>query len=247
MKCNQKFNIEGYKNLLIDFKEIGYEFRSFGDFDKQSAHVLLRHDVDYDVGRALSIAKVENELNISSVYHVLIRSKFYNPFDPDVVSKIKEIVGLGHTVGLHFDAALYESNFDVLQRACAEECCILEEIVGRKVEDISFHRPAAELLGCDQLLSGRRHSYQPKYFTEIGYCSDSQGRFRYGHPLEHEAVKNRRALQLVLHPIWWSENEAISPIERINEFLSQKSTDIKVAMAENSLVYRAYFAKDEAE
>ena len=44
---------------------------------------------------------------------------------------------------------------------------------------------------------------QPRFFSEMGYCSDSRGLWRYGHPLNHEAVEKRRSLQLLTHPIWW--------------------------------------------
>ena len=53
-------------------------------------------------------------------------------------------------------------------------------------------------------LAGRRHAYQPRTFSEMGYCSDSRGGWHHGHPLEHEAVVAGRALQLLTHPVWWS-------------------------------------------
>ena len=58
---------------------------------------------------------------------------------------------------------------------------------------VSFHRPAPELLGHAAPLGGRAHAYQPRFFSDMGYCSDSRGRWGHGHPLEHPAVAEGRA------------------------------------------------------
>ena len=41
----------------------------------------------------------------------------------------------------------------------------------------------------------------------MGYCKDFRGLWRFGSPLEHVAVKERRALQLVTHPISWAKDD----------------------------------------
>ncbi|MBT3172708.1 MAG: hypothetical protein HN333_14900, partial [Rhodospirillaceae bacterium] len=76
-------------------------------------------------------------------------------------------------------------------------------MLGRSVPMISFHRPAPALQGREGRIAGRMHAYEPRFFREIGYCSDSRGAWRHGHPLDHAAVVKGKALQLLIHPLWW--------------------------------------------
>ena len=71
---------------------------------------------------------------------------------------------------------------------------------------ISFHRPAKSLLGRTEPLADRPHTYQPKFFSEMAYCSDSRGEWGHGHPFDLDAVTEGRALQLLTHPVWWTNN-----------------------------------------
>ena len=53
-------------------------------------------------------------------------------------------------------------------------------------------------------LADRRNTYESKFFKEIGYCSDSRGGWHHGSPLDHAALGEGRALQLLTHAIWWT-------------------------------------------
>jgi hypothetical protein len=53
-------------------------------------------------------------------------------------------------------------------------------------------------------LPGFVSAYDKRVFSDIGFVSDSRGGWYHGHPLDHPAVKARRALQLLTHPIWWT-------------------------------------------
>jgi hypothetical protein len=50
----------------------------------------------------------------------------------------------------------------------------------------------------------------------MAYISDSTGIWRYGHPLESEAYKARKPIQLLTHPIWWMQQgeTALQKLER---------------------------------
>ncbi len=86
-------------------------------------------------------------------------------------------------------------------------------------------------------LAGRLHGYQPRFFTNMGYCSDSEGRFRFHHPLEHPAVQAGFGLQLVIHPIWWCAGEEDGPLAKLERFLSERAQTVADEMAANCRPY----------
>lgn len=105
---------------------------------------------------------------------------------------------------------------------------------------ISFHRPAQTLLGIDRKLAGRQHAYEPRFFSDIAYVSDSQGLFRYGHPLDHEAFKARRAMQLLTHPIWWPEREAVDKMALLEGFLASRASLLQTETIANCKPYAVH-------
>tara|TARA_R110000868_G_scaffold138329_1_gene352328 strand:- start:47534 stop:48295 length:762 start_codon:yes stop_codon:yes gene_type:complete len=244
-KQHDNFNIETYRALLESLCNKGYEFKKFDDFNPEKRHILLRHDIDYSLEMALNLAEVEKDMNISSTYYILLTGKFYNPFNACSIKIIKKLLSMGHNVGLHLDASIYSNDMNELSKACTQECTLLEQLTQCPVTDVSFHRPAEQLLGYKGNLGGRRHSYQPCFFKEIGYVSDSRGEFRFGHPMDHEAIMNNKALQLLLHPIWWHLKVSHEPLKRLNFFLDMQRDVLAREMSDNSIVYRDYYTTEQ--
>ena len=223
-----EFSTAAYAALVRAFLSRDYAVRGFADADPDSRHLILRHDIDMSLEAAVPIAEVEAALGVSSVYFVLVRSELYNPFAPAGAAALARIGSLGHEIGLHFDAALYTEA--ALEESAVRECALLETFIERPVRTISFHRPHAALLGRAGLLAGRRHAYEPHFFRDMGYSSDSRGGWRHGHPLKHEAVSAGRALQLLTHPIWWQDPPA-SPVARLDNLLDARMHALDRALA----------------
>lgn len=199
------FTLDGYRALMAAFGKRGYRVGGFDGAEPNAARrLILRHDLDMSLDAALPIAEIEADLGLRGSYFVLLRTEMYNPFSAGAGAVLARICALGHEIGLHLDAALYDEDLDALERAAETECAVLEKIVGRAVDTISFHRPPKTLLGLPGTLAGRRHAYEPVFFRDIGYCSDSRGGWHHGHPLDHPAVADGRGLQLLTHPIWWA-------------------------------------------
>jgi len=59
--------------------------------------VILRHDVDRKPENALKMAKIENDLGITSTYYF---RKKKDVFTPEI---IKEIANMGHEIGYHYE------------------------------------------------------------------------------------------------------------------------------------------------
>jgi len=61
----------------------------------------------------------------------------------------------------------------------------------------------------------------------MGYCSDSRGAWHHGHPLDHPAVAEGRALQLLTHPIWWTTGAGRDPAATLERFLGQLGDEVR--------------------
>src|SRR5947208_11960648 len=96
------FTEEHYRAILTATRR-RYSFASF-DERPDTPHVLWRHDVDLSPHRALAIARLEADAGVLSTYCVLLHSEFYNLLEAGITERIREIVRLGHRLGLHFDA-----------------------------------------------------------------------------------------------------------------------------------------------
>ena len=194
--------------------------------------VIFRHDIDFSTRAARDLAGLEAELGITSTYFFLIRSPFYNIYEPATLSHIREINSLGHNIGLHFDASLYDGSFDCLDYAATQECEILEKIVGLRPEFISFHRPAKSLLGLDRKVGGRDHAYNTRFFGDFAYVSDSCGEWRFGPPDKHQAFAAGKGMQVLTHPIWWL-TEGKTASKKITNFIAENSEQVSLDVKHN--------------
>ena len=234
--ATNEFSTHGYRALLNGLFERGYAVRDFSNFDAQSQHLLVRHDIDMSISAAHEVASLERDIGVTSTYFVLLRSELYSPFSESGRADLMRLVELGHEIGLHLDASLYPDETAALDEAAAWECDLLERLIDRPVRIISLHRPARSLIDTENTLGGRPHTYQRRFFSEIGYCSDSRSEWGHGHPFEHQAVTTKSALQLLTHPIWWT-GEAASPKARLDRFLRGRHETLGHALAENCSIF----------
>lgn len=227
-----------YEALLTELLSRGYTAVSITEIQQEQAHMFLRHDVDLCPERALQIARRESALAVRSTYYFLVSSSIYSITAAENRRILQEIIALGHEVGLHFDAEKYTFDSGDLDDFAAQECRILELCSGRPVQSISFHRPEPKYLNRKDVIAGRRHCYEPAFFSEIGYISDSNGGWYRGHPLDHPAIAERRAVQLLTHPIWWCNDTATSTVETIDRFFEHRREQLRAALAGTVTSYR---------
>lgn len=240
---DRSFSPAGYQALLRELKARGFQDVPLAAVQKSARHVVLRHDVDLCLESAARLADIEAAEGMRSTYYVLVNTEMYNPASRAGRDAMARIVRGGHALGLHFDAGPHPGTIAAMDAAAAQDCAILEAIVGRPVESISFHRPAPELIGFDGALAGRPHSYQPRFFSDLVYISDSEGRWRHGHPLDHPGVRNGKALQLLIHPIWWT-SDADTVIAKLEAFRAAQAHRLRREMAANLKPFAARFGKN---
>jgi hypothetical protein len=92
------FRLSQYADLVVNLQASGRPVRTVVDFllrpDRNS--IVLRHDVDRNVGRAVRLAELENRLGICSSFYFR-RGK--NGFP---VTAIREMAAMGHETGFHY-------------------------------------------------------------------------------------------------------------------------------------------------
>jgi hypothetical protein len=240
------FTSQSYKALLADLEGHGFVAAGYAEAEPEKRHLILRHDLDMSIEAALTLAEIESALGMRAHYFVLLRTEMYNPWSEAGLSGLRRLRDMGHEVGLHFDASLYDDDDAAIDAAVAEECASLETIVGSPVTTVSFHRPIKRLQGHPGRLAGRIHAYQPRFFHEMGYCSDSRGAWLHGHPLDHPAVAEGRALQLLTHPIWWARSEPLDPVATLDRFRTERDRVLARALAANCDPYRDAYGEDPA-
>lgn len=225
-----------YIKLLKSFLEHGFCFKTFENFDvRRNSQVILRHDVDFSIDMAVQMAGLEKDLGIFSTFYFLLASDSYNLLSKRNAESVKLIKDMGHSVGLHFDPTAYDDKkigFIVEQE-------IFERLFG-EMSSMSFHRTSQLVLeGIDWLPEGVLGAYENKFFKDIAYVSDSQGEFRFGHPLEHNAFKLCDNMQLLIHPIWWMTDQ-LKAVEKVKKFLILNNELMSKHIAQNCIPWKTY-------
>ena len=99
------FTFDAYGRIIDNLLAMGYETLCVREHIRRSADpinepwVLLRHDVEWGVERALSFARIEQERGVAATYyfHGPHRSRVFQP------GAMKSIEALGHEVGYHYE------------------------------------------------------------------------------------------------------------------------------------------------
>jgi len=215
------FNLEEYRKIIRALKSKAYRFLKYQDAVDNptgSSYVLLRHDIDFDLIDASTIAKVDEEENVVSTFFFLIRSPLYNLFSFEAINLLSEIKKMGHEIGLHIDQSFYQNLEDGIRVEIATASRLIPFL---EPKIISFHRPH----NLDELrrikVDGVYQTHQAEFSDNASYISDARGQWRYGYPLDSAAYLAGRPLQLSLHPLWWVR-EGNSPLEKFSSLINSQ-------------------------
>ncbi len=203
------FTYEGYASLLSLLRENGYEARNFHDYKDVKRSVVLRHDVDNTLQKALEIAKIEQIGGVKSTFFLMLSSDFYNVFSAESKKIIEMLYFYGHEIGLHFDEMRYADQIGNVEGICErihEEAGVLAHAVGKPVRTVSMHRPSQRVIDADLKISGIVNTYSKEFFVTFKYLSDSRRRWR--EPVE-KIIKSGQfeRLQILVHPFWYNKKE----------------------------------------
>lgn len=211
------FGIEAYRIILRSFQHAGFRFVPFASYSS-AGDVLLRHDIDFSVDEAHSMAVAEAELGISATYFFMLTSNTYNVLSDHNRNLVRRIAELDHKVSLHFDPVPY-ANIDDGFRT---EKALFESVFDTKIDFVSIHRPGPFLENNNRKLPGVLHSYEDAFFRELPYMSDSGGRDLRASLEELIAAGPHSPLHLLIHPIWWTV-ETCSPTATLQHWLAAQN------------------------
>ncbi len=237
------FTHQSYLDLLKSIKDSGREIKSFENADAYNGPlVILRHDVDFSLRKALEMAKLDHEAGATSTFFILLTAPYYNPLTEEGVHLVKEIVALGHECGLHYDCTGFELlTEEQRQNRILTFANTLGDAVGVPVKTIAQHKPAKSPIR--QEFPAFRDAYSAQYFKDIPYISDSRKTFFY-HTDVLGFIKQYKKCQLLTHPIWWNREPMDIPgifgqlLTTINEGI-----DRNLLMEEGSI--QAFFSSNK--
>lgn len=221
------FTYDAYKKLVNTIRGQGYEIANYHNYKSYDKTVILRHDIDFSLERAVEFAILESSINVKSTYFILIRSDFYNPMSKKSLKSIRTILDYGHDIGLHFDEMSYSKKYISergIETIIMDEVNILSEILkGYKVKSVSMHRPSQETLSANYKFDNLVNSYSKEFFNNFKYLSDSRMTWREN---VEQVIKNKKYnhIQILTHPFWYKLKEK-SRKEIIEEFLNSSNSD----------------------
>lgn len=224
MQCD--FSYQTYTHFINTLKR-DYRFVSLSKAKQRNGHlgpnVILRHDIDLSVQKALLMAKIEARLKVRSVYFLFPKSPFYNTFASFEESLIRQIISLGHYVGLHFDFARSNGkNSEATSQEIKREISFLQEYYDVRLDSVSFHRPKSLPFLNRLKIASYPHAYESFFLnTYYTYLSDSRAQWRFGFPLDHPAYKKKQNLHLLIHPEWW-HTKPVPPTRAVTAIKREK-------------------------
>ena len=176
----EDFTVEHYGELLR-LAQVNYQFVSYENIPFGERFILWRHDCDFSLNRAFKLAEIEAQEGVCSTYFINPHCEFYNLLEAGQAKLVEQILGLGHAIGLHFDAGFYGTrNRAELEEQIAYEATLMERFFGSKLFAFSFHNPNEKLLEYEEdSYGGLINCYSRKFKQEISFCSDSNGYWRF--------------------------------------------------------------------
>ncbi|MFW6320949.1 MAG: hypothetical protein ACOC0Z_03805 [Halohasta sp.] len=208
------YRLDGYAALLRSFRDAGYAFSLFDPDDPPGEkEILIRHDVDLSIGRAVAMAEREAALGVRSTYCFLLTAPVYDLARPANLAALRRIADLDHEIGLHFDTHTYwadgdEPDGESIAAHVTDELDVMSRLLGEEVSTVSFHVPPGWVL--DRPFEGFTNSYAPPFFGEIDYVSDSSQKWESAEPFPEGLAET---FQLLVHPgLWHADHRPMADI-----------------------------------
>lgn len=218
------FTLLKYDDLLMSISSLESVFYDLEEI-KQGT-ILWRHDVDLDLEQALKIAKREAKAGVKSTYFLLLGSEFYNLHEKGNFSIVKEIMSLGHEIGLHFDPYFHDIKAEAdLEIPLQREKIILEELFNTQIKAFSFHITNSLIMSFQaEQYGGMVNTYSTRFQTDIPYCSDSNGIWRHDRIEDFIEKHKTGPIQILTHPVWWTR-QVNSPRRKVIALLERQAAD----------------------
>ena len=209
------FTFKNYEESLKLAKEKGYSFSTLGDFDDNKENdllILLRHDLDYpELQKALSFAEIENRLNIKATYFVRVHSDRYNPFGFKTYYALRQILNLGHEIGLHYEHLDFcDITKEDPAKIIMKDKRLLELIFDIKIKGIAGHRDWTDIVNWDfwkdhdfRDFDFEYDAYEDKFMNSMLYIDDSLRHWKEDKCMCQYIHNKVSRLYFLTHPFYW--------------------------------------------
>lgn len=222
-----EFTYREYVAMLNELKQQGYVFADYENYSQYQRCVILRHDVDYSLEKALALAKLEEEEDVISTYMIMVSSGFYNLMNSETQNILCRILNMGHRLGLHFDEANYNTtDMELLKNYIKKEMGMLRNCTGHEeITVVSMHRPSRECLEADLDFTeeGMINSYGKIFFQNFKYVSDSRMSWR--EPvMDYIQTAKYDRMHILTHAFWYGKEQEDIKV-KLERFLKQAWED----------------------
>ena len=126
---------------------------------------------------------------------------------------VERLLRSGQDIGLHFMGELCaDDSAGALIEKVQIEAAWLEREFGTRINAVSFHQPTRRILDGALAIEGLVNTYNSSQMGGYFYVSDTNMQWRHEHPAEIFSGGLHPRLQLLVHPIWWTETPL--PVEQ---------------------------------
>jgi hypothetical protein len=190
-----------YRSFLQHIRACGHAICPLSDVPTSGKFVILRHDIDYSVVKALELAQIEHDLGIRATVFLMFSSTYYNLLSVEQLRAARRIVSLGHEIGFHYDTQLFEESSDDVQvEHIDRQARFLSTLLETPITTVAQHNPSVTPRRIK--ITGYVDAYADRYCKDIAYLSDSRRLFGVADPFRFFETHDRA--QLLIHPLWWS-------------------------------------------
>lgn len=223
------FSKQRFRAMLRLSLAQGYKPIFFGEENQTERFIIWRHDVDLELPAVLKMARIEAEEGIRSTYFLTTGSLFYNLFTSEGEKVVKELLELGHQIGLHCNLGVdrnEEVTDEFITAKVEQDFTLVSAFYGKNSFQpiVSFHNPPKGVL--KKYFPSFYSTYSEPFFCEIKYLSDSNRVWREGPPEEWLCNSGLSKFSILLHPIIWAyPGETMR--ELVKEYLNQRYSDFR--------------------
>ncbi len=198
------FTIEHYREIagaisrshsVLSFKDAKELGEQILDIDRV---LIMRHDVEFSLEAALRLAEADADAGLHSTFF-LLQTSDYNCFEEQGADIIRKILGLGHDIGLHYDAALFERMGLDAETTARAQIALFETFFDTTIHAMSSHMPMRS--GRTFAIDGVVDTYDPLYLVRMKYVSDSTQAWREG--VVTDLLQSHDHIHLLTHEYIW--------------------------------------------
>lgn len=169
---------------------------------------IIRHDIHHSLDKGLKLAQIEKECSVRGSYMINILSPHYNLKDKKNLSIIKEIINLGHEIGLYLHYTSLNNSkpikVNLKETEIISQCNHLETITKKRIHSISFPKEFSSIPQ-DSFFLSQKVSASSKTMMN-GAISDKRDFKEHKKLLSKIKNTDKKILQILIHPELWYDD-----------------------------------------